>query len=273
MINLVKGQKIAKEAVLKAGKAILKNKQNYKIEKIKEDPQDFATSSDLLAEKIIIKIISDAFPKHNILSEEKGVIDNNSPYCWVIDPLDGTRDYSRNIPNFFVNVSLEFENEIVVGVVYSPPTRNLFSAAKGKGAKLNGEKIEVSKRDLDMACVCTSLSDYRMNKKLFEFSWKKFEKIAKKFYRLRGMSHDIGSLCYLAMGAVEGYFLINEPGKCSPMWWDVSAGILIAKEAGAKVTDLKGNSKIDHNISNGIIAASPKIHKQLLKLLNKEKYP
>ena len=108
--------------------------------------RDLVTEVDLLAENNIKKILSSRFPKHNIIAEESGGLDINSEYCWHVDPIDGTVNYSQGIPLCAVSIGLELNGEIIVGAVNNPFTGELFYASQGNGAFLNGHEIKVSEK-------------------------------------------------------------------------------------------------------------------------------
>lgn len=266
MIDLNSALNFAKKVSLQAGNFI--KKQQIKILKTKTDAFDIQTTADLGSEKIIIQAIKNKFPNHNILSEEIGYINNNSPYTWVLDPLDGTKEFIRNIPNYSINITLEDNKNTLLGVCFNPITNYMFFTSKNNGAYLNHKKISVSnKNKLAQAFIYTHLPDIRMSPHVFENTWKISKNVAKNCYRLRGIGEDVNSLCNVAMGAAEGFFIYT--GKSwGPKWWDIAAGILLVSESGGKVTDFKGNAINNKNLTNGIIAANTKIHQQLLSLIN-----
>ncbi len=105
---------------------------------------DFALNADIASEKYILQRIKKAYPAHDILTEETGHHHKQSDYLWIIDPLEGTLNYAHHIPFWGVNVGLFYKNKPYLGVVYLPELNELFHAAKGKGAYLNGKKIHVS---------------------------------------------------------------------------------------------------------------------------------
>ena len=114
------------------------------------------TEVDRICERRIIEIIAEAFPEHNILSEETPMPEGPSPYRWIIDPLDGTTNYAHGYPFFCTSVALELEGEIVLGAIYDPLLDELFTAQQEEGAFLNGEKITVSATErLTEALLCT----------------------------------------------------------------------------------------------------------------------
>src|SRR3989344_9199247 len=132
-----------RKIAIKAGQILLNEQKKVKIVEQK-DLQDIATTADILSEKFIINSIQKKYPEHGIFSEEKGEIKKESDYHWVIDPLDGTKEFTRGIPLFNVSIVLEFKGELIVSSVYRPMDNSLYSAAKGVGSFLGNEKIKVS---------------------------------------------------------------------------------------------------------------------------------
>ena len=105
---------------------------------------DIVTDIDVAAEKAVLEILTSAFPDFGILAEESQPVAGASPYRWVVDPLDGTRNYAHSIPHFCTIVALAEGDDIIAGVVYDPVREETFTAAKGQGAFLNGDRISVT---------------------------------------------------------------------------------------------------------------------------------
>ena len=133
----------AETAALSAGKIILESTNNIKVDF--KGKTDLITNIDLESERSIIDKIIKSHPSHNILSEEHGLINNNSDYLWVIDPLDGTTNFVNGYPSYGVSIGLVYKNNPEIGVVLELPSKNLYSAQKGYGTFKNGKKINVSK--------------------------------------------------------------------------------------------------------------------------------
>lgn len=264
-MNYSSYQKRAEELAKEAGKILQKHSQKTTVKKQKRDILDIVTEADLESERFLIKKLHKYFPDHNIYSEERGDELRRSDFIWVIDPLDGSKEFVRGLPIYNVSLALEYKGEVVVGVVFRPPTNELFSAAKGRGATLNGKKISVSKEsELKNSFIWTHLPSYKNSEAEFRFTWPILEKLARNCYRLRPFSEDVASLCWLALGALEGYVLTIS----GPSWWDVAAGLLMVKEAGGNVTDIYGEKIKDRDLSKGIVASNGKIHESLLKILS-----
>ncbi len=265
MIDLGEAQKFSNKLALEVGKFLLQNQDKITIKKFK-DRQDIQTDIDLRAEKIVVGALQKRFPNHNIHSEEAGIIKKNSEFTWIIDPLDGSKEYFRGLPDYFVCISLEDEREILLSSIYIPRTNLLYSATKGKGAHENDRKIQVSsQKRLSHAIITCHPPNHKVSEPKFTNVWETMARVAKFSYRLRPHNYDNQYLCYLAKGAFDGYFLLIEQG---PKWWDVAPGLVIVKEAGGKVTDRRGKPLKNGNLKEGIIASNGKIHNQLLKILN-----
>jgi len=245
----------------KAGGKIVKKYfgKSLKIEE-KSMPCDFRTAADLDSEKAIIKILEKSFPKYNIFSEEFGEINKGSEYTLVIDPLDGTNNFTLGIPYFSVSIGLTKKNDIIFGVVYNPILDNLYYAEKGKGAYLNNKKIKVNKETNIKNCSVSLVISYhgseeRAGKVCIDLYEKKDVK------RVLTNWSVILDFCLLASGKIEA-IIVNE----IPLH-DFVSGKLIAKEAGAQVTDFKNNlEKIDTN-NTFLISNGTKIHKEIIDIL------
>ena len=138
---------LAIEAAKSASEILLENFGKISSKDIREKSKnDFLTFVDEKTENRIIEIIHDAFPEHSILAEESGLRDHESDYEWIIDPLDGTKNYISGIPIYAISIALRHKNSIEIGVIFDPVKKDLFYARKNEGAFLNGDRIFVSKK-------------------------------------------------------------------------------------------------------------------------------
>ncbi len=220
---------------------------------------NLVTDTDRISQEFIRKEIKKIYPDHSLLSEEDLEIRTQSPFRWIIDPLDGTTNFSHGLPVFAVSIAVEFEGEIFGGVVYNPVMDELFWGEKGKGAYLFQERIRVSETEsLSKSLLATGFPyDIRedSNNNLNYFS--RFAIRAQAIRRMGAASID---LCYVACGRFDGFWEL----KLFP--WDVAAGTLIVEEAGGKITDFKG---LPTNIySKEIVASNRKIHDEMIEVLN-----
>jgi|SRR3989344_6847854 len=244
------------QIVKKAGDQVAKKFNNDKIIKIKKKGQ-IVTQADLIADKIIVSAIKKKFPKHSILSEESGHQKQPSEYFWIIDPIDGTTNYSIGSPLFAIQVVLFKNDQPVLAAAYAPRMQEMYFAESDKGSYLNNKKMRVSDvKSLDQSFLTFC---HGSDQKNIKRAVKIYNKI--KFNSLD--SRQLGSAAiefsFVAAGRTECIIL---PGAHS---WDVGAGALFVREANGKVTDFKGK---DWNLkSEDIVASNGKIHDQLLKFL------
>jgi len=230
---------------------------------IKEDIEvksknDYVTFVDKESENFIVTQLKKIFPEASILAEEGEHKSTADGYRWVIDPLDGTKNYIHGYPLFCISISLEKQGRPVLAVIYDPLHDELFEAVIGKGAFLNGEKIGVSSaRRLENSMIVTGFP-YRAHKMIDEYL-RVFKNI---FMNTSGMRRDGSAalnLCYVAAGRYDGFWEFKL-GR-----WDISAGSLIVEEAGGKVSGIYGNK--DYLDTGNIVAANPFIHNQILEHL------
>jgi len=248
---------IAIESAQKAGKLILNLFHKDMAITTKLD-QSILTEADLKADSLIKTIIQDNFPNHDIISEESGRENNPSAYLWVIDPLDGTTNFSVHNPFFAVSISLLRNTQALLGVVYSPFQNELFIAETNRGAYLNNKPISVNENGTleNSFLAYANGRDLNSRKQMVEI----FKKLKVRNNKVRQVGAAALELCYVASGRF-GAFLM--PGLNA---WDVFAGALIVKEAGGVVTDFQ--NKPLTLTSSDIIACSPSIHSILLDLIN-----
>jgi myo-inositol-1(or 4)-monophosphatase len=220
---------------------------------------DPVTEVDKLCETAIVKMVSDTFPDHDILSEETLYKEKGSSWRWIIDPIDGTTNYIHEYPCFCVSIGLEMEGELELGVVYNPLLVELFQAERGEGAFLNGNRITVSRTEhLDGSFLCTGFPyDVRDHS---DFYLKYFKAFMTRSFALRRPGSAVLDLCYVAAGRFDGFWEM----KLHP--WDVAAASLIVTEAGGKVTDFRGRPCSIY--CDEILASNGLIHDQMLGVMS-----
>ena len=220
---------------------------------------DIVTEMDRKAEDLIIKTIKKEFPEHGILTEESNERKSSSEYRWIIDPLDGTTNYSHGYPVFCVSIALEKEGEIILGVVYDPVLGELFTAEKDKGAFVNNKKIKVSKvRELTKSLLATGFPyDVRTSR---QNNLDHFSNFAVKAQAIRRAGSAALDMCYVAYGRFDGFWEI----KLKP--WDTAAAMLIIREAGGMVTDFNGGPFSMY--SGETLASNGLIHNEMLNVLH-----
>ncbi|MDO8643616.1 MAG: inositol monophosphatase family protein [bacterium] len=218
------------------------------------------TEIDERCERLFVREIRKKFPTHSILGEESGRHDFESDYRWIVDPLDGTVNYSHAYPLFCVSIGLTYRGEIVLGVVYEPNLDEFFFAEKGKGARLNGKRIHVSKTaPLKKALLATGFA-YNVGKKA-DSSVKQFRDFVLHAQAVRRDGVAAVDLAYVACGRFDGFWELGlEP-------WDIAAGILLVKEAGGKVSHF--NKSLVQLDSKEILASNGHIHQDMIQVLKK----
>jgi myo-inositol-1(or 4)-monophosphatase len=250
---------VAVEAARHAGNIITRAMQRMDTVKIAEkQPNDFVTEVDQKVERAIISIIQKAYPTHSILGEEGGEIEGTD-YQWIIDPIDGTRNFIHGFPHFAVSIAVSHKNRIEHGVIYDPIRQELFTASRGKGAQLNNTRIRVSQRKRLEECLLGTGFAYRHQDKHSQVPQKILEAIFPICSDIRRAGAATLDLAYVACGRFDGFWEMG----LKP--WDMAAGVLLIKEAGGIVCDLRGGET--YLQSGHIVAANPTILKQLLKAM------
>ena len=264
-MDRIKGAvEVAIDAALAAGKIQRERADQIGEIRYKGHTADPVTEIDLLCEQEIIRRIRKVFPDHDFLAEESADTYSmkEADGKWIIDPLDGTLNYSHGYPCYCVSIALEYKGEIVVGVIYNPCLDELFVAEKGRGATMNSRPISVSQADqLQSSLLVTGFAPQlqeSLNKNLEYFC--RFMHACQAVRRPGSAAMD---LCYTAMGRFEGFWEM----KLKP--WDVAAGTLIMQEAGGKVTRFDGSpvSIYDHEI----LATNGLVHQQMVDVFLSDK--
>lgn len=203
------------------------------------------------SEEIILKRIRNAFPSHNIYSEEFGAIKNKSDLTWYIDPLDGTNNYFVGIPYFGVSIALVKNNETIIGVVFNPITNQLFTAIKGRGAFLNNNKIQSKiEKQTPYSVLSFIKGHFKTGAENSDAQAKEIEyALSNKFTRVLKMWAPSLDWCLLALEKID--VLVSYESELEDMF----AGLLIAQEAGVIVYNFDGK---EYQFGNHRIVASNK---------------
>jgi len=219
---------------------------------------DLVTVADIESEKHLLDSIKNEYPDHEIVSEESEPLIKQSKYRWVIDPLDGTTNFVHNLPIFAVSIAFQINHITEIAVIYNPAAKKLFSSVRGSGSYLNGKKIKCSSSNTLSKSLIVTGFPYEHDE-LYDCSFEIFKKFYDKSRGVRRLGSAALDLCFVAMGRFDLFyeFRLKE--------WDVAAGALIAKEAGAIVSDWDGNSYPKNG--DRITAISPGINKEVLKIL------
>ncbi|MCI0331233.1 MAG: histidinol phosphate phosphatase [candidate division Zixibacteria bacterium] len=244
---------LAEKAVLKAGKAALRYFRQGVSAQRKSDGTP-VTKADKETEVILIETLQKGMPGCGFLGEEFGE-QGPKERRWIIDPIDGTRNFIRGIPIWALLIALEEEREIIAGVVHSPATDEIWTAAKGSGAFHNGRPISVSNiRSLEEATLLHS--GLRKNKE--GLHWDGLLRLVEKTPYQRGPGDYLG---YILVAQGQGEIYLEDGLKP----WDIAANKIIVEEAGGKLTDLEGRSTI---YSGSALTTNGKLHRQVLGILH-----
>ncbi len=216
---------------------------------------DLVTEYDRRSEDLILGEIRRRFPGHRILSEESGEQAGKDCCIWYVDPLDGTTNYAHGMPIFCSSLALEIDGRIEVGAVYDPMRRELFTAERGAGARLNGVPMQVSRAEgLIDSMLCTGFP-YNVHAIVDEIVGL-FGTFVGKARAVRRLGSAAIDLCYVAAGRLDGFW----ERLLSP--WDIAAGALMVEEAGGRVSSFAGGP---FEARGGeIVASNGLIHADLL---------
>lgn len=251
------------EVITSAGAEVLSyHRGEFAIERKneRESSIDIVTDADRASEDIIVVAIRQRFPDHDIVTEERPPEISGSPWRWFIDPLDGTVNFSHRYPVFCVSMALAHEGRLVAGTVYDPLRGELFQAASGRGAFLNGLPIHVSATNrMERSMVATGFPYDRAtdpDNNLAEFC-----RVMTRVQGVRRGGSAATDLAYVACGRLDGFWEL----KLKP--WDMGAGMLLVSEAGGRVTDGAGNPTDVYTYC--VVATNGLIHDRLVEAIGR----
>jgi myo-inositol-1(or 4)-monophosphatase len=223
---------------------------------------NLVTQTDIDTEAAIVAALRQAYPEIGLLAEEGGSTGPDGDLYWVIDPLDGTNNFAHGHPNFTVSIALRDADGPLLGVVLDPLRSEVFSAARGEGALLNGTPIHVSETDhLQQALLATGFP-YERGEEIADINIASAGRFLRAAQGLRRSGTAALDLAYVACGRMDGYWEM----RVNP--WDVDAGILLVNEAGGQVSDYQGRP--DSRIAlDGyhLIASNGRIHPEMVEVL------
>lgn len=220
---------------------------------------NLVTEADFASQKAIHERIHRRFPDHNFLGEE-GLAERNSdsPWRWVIDPLDGTSNYVHGFPYYAVNIAAEFGNELMIAVTFDPNRDELFTGIRGGGASMNGKPIRPTRvTALQDAMVVASLP---VACRPEHYAVKQLLNVMPHVQTVQRTGSAALNLAYVAAGRIDAFW----SGSLKP--WDMAAGVLLVQEAGGRVTRMKGEP-IDIEIPDLLSSNGSTIHDALQQLL------
>jgi len=226
------------------------------IEISKKSPRDLVTEADVAVELFIKDRLLSLSPDFGFFGEESGKVSGKRGR-WIVDPIDGTHSFVRGQYFWSISIALEIEGELSLGAVYAPRLNDLYIGEKGKGALKNGKSIQKSNTDqLSEAMVCTGFACLRAN--LAENNLARFCRIAEKTRDQRRFGSAALDICFVADGQLDVFW------EQQLNLYDIAAGILIASEVGATVTDFSGNQVLN---PKEVLITNGKILGQILELM------
>lgn len=247
------------KAARSAGKIIMQAQDKLESLRVNEkNKNDLVTDADIASEQEILEILQGAYPDHAIIAEESGHHPGaeDAEYTWIIDPIDGTMNFSHGFPYFCISIACLHKGRVEHGVVYNPNTDDLFTATRGQGAQKNSRKIRVSQRHkLASAMIASGLpatAEHLRHDYLVIQNY-----LGDHCASTRRNGAAALDLAHVASGQLDGFW------EMSLKPWDVAAGSLLVKEAGGMVSDFKG--KDDYLKTGHVISANPKLFKQMLE--------
>jgi len=246
-------------AAAQEGAAVLHSRLGRVSDIQKKSPTDLVTEADKASEKRILETIRAVFPDHSILAEESGANRAATNMQWIIDPLDGTTNFTHEFGVFSVSVAFEMDGEVLVGVVLDPVRGELFWAVTDQGAWLNNRRVSVSLTDTVANSLLVTGFPYNFKEDL-DAIMARFTNCLKAAQGMRRLGSAALDLCYVACGRFDGFW--EQHLKA----WDTAAGLLIAREAGARITDLR-----EHPYTPGdrdLLATNGKIHQEMISLMS-----
>jgi len=224
----------------------------------KSSPIDLVTDVDHALDALVRGRILDARPRDGLLTEENRAHEGSSGVRWIVDPLDGTTNYAHAYPHFSISIGVEADGRREAGVVYDPMRDELFAAARGRGASLNGRAIAVSKiAELKRALLATGFAYDVHTRRTPNLDY--FERFLSHAQAIRRAGSAALDLAYVACGRFEGYWELH----LSP--WDVAAGLLLVEEAGGRTSDFDGAPA--PATGSRTVASNGAVHEPMLAVL------
>lgn len=210
--------------------------------------KEVTSAMDHEADRIVIDLITERCPDHNLLTEETGLVDRGSPYTWIVDPLDGSSNFLNHNPFFAVSICLAKDNVPITGVVFSPFLEEIAVARRGQGCTINGRRVSVSSTsEFSKAYIVGCPGGDKNNVRFAKMEYALHQNI-KDFRKIGAAAIEA---YMVASGRVDAFTTL----QISP--WDVAAGVLCAEEAGGRVTDFHGEpwnlNKSDLVVTNGLL--------------------
>lgn len=220
---------------------------------------DLVTEVDVEVERMFRAMVAARFPGHDVLAEEFTTAPTGAQHRWVFDPLDGTTNFAHGVPIFCASLALEIDGEAVVGAVYDPNRKELFTAEAGAGARLNGRRLQVSSNATVLDSMLVTGFPYHVQQDADGFLHV-FGQVLRRARAVRRLGSAAIDICWVAAGRMEGFW------EASLKPWDTRAAALILQEAGGLVTAMDGGNWVPEN--GDIIATNGLIHAEILSILD-----
>lgn len=258
------------ECVFSAGKLLLKYFRRPTNSRLKGNPSSVVTDADLAAEEIIVKSIRSKFPQHRIIGEECGLIQSNSEYTWIIDPLDGTSNFVAGIPWFGVQIALLRNATLIMSAIYLPTEDLLYFSEIDGGVLRNGQRIKLAPEAVLANALCAFGLDAAADPLCGHRNSELFFRLSNGVRNLRA-TNSVIDFCFTLDAQFGGFINLNTKV------WDIAPISLMLREAGGKLTDLQGDSiifQLDDTVLNrnyAVLGAGNALHPQLLDLISDSK--
>ena len=222
--------------------------------------RDWVTDADLAAQKAITDLILERFPQHAFLAEEEdATLATGGDVVWIVDPLDGTSNFSRQLPNFAISIAAAVDGVVKAGVVFDPLRREMFSAAAGRGSTLNGAPLHTSQTaELARAIIALDWSHSRARR---QATLEALGRFLHHVHTVRALGTAALALAWVAAGRLDAYLNVY----LHP--WDVAAGALLVREAGGPVSDWQANPWALVGSPKACLGCNPRLQQQLLALI------
>lgn len=248
----------AVDAVLRAGELQMAQfGHQFRVEK--KGVIDLVTEVDVAVERMFRDLVASRFPDHQVLAEELGGAAAAPPGpCWVFDPIDGTTNFTHGLPIFCASAALEIDGVGQVAAVYDPTRKELFTAERGRGAFLNGDRLRVSRAETLLDAMLVTGFPYDVHSRVEEIVglFADFIGRARAVRRLGSAALD---LCYVAAGRMDGFW----ESDLKP--WDIAGGALLVAEAGGRISRLDGAPFASR--AGSVLASNGRIHDEMLRVV------
>jgi len=221
------------ERIVREAGDMIKGMTEHSRQMYAKEEGDLVTAGDLLVQEHVAGRIRDAYPDHAILSEESNERQPETDYLWILDPIDGTKYFARNVPMYAISLALKIKGKIALGVVHAPDTGQTFCAGTAIGATLNGQPIECSRQlRLEDSFICAEIPSRHSSPEQLDWAMQKVKSLIGHVQRLRIIGVTSLGLSWTAMGGFDAYVHMGTSARI----WDWAAGRIILEESGGLMT-------------------------------------